>query len=231
MAATRGTTAARWSSGSTCPRASSATPGSSSSSHDMLRRHGVEPSQLGLEITESALLEDAEGAVTALSSLARASACGSRSTTSAPATRRCRYLQALPVDAVKIDRTFVDGLAVDGDDSAIVAAVAGMARSARGSRRSPRASRASSSSTRCVDSAATSRRASSSPRRSRPRTSPGCWRATGSRRCSLMKRTSSASVAPCPDFGLATADDEAVELHGLVAADHADRDSAAEESC
>jgi len=41
------------------------------------------------------------------------------------------YLKRLPVDAVKIDRSFVDGLAVDGDDSAIVAAVAGMARALR----------------------------------------------------------------------------------------------------
>ena len=55
-----------------------------------------------------------------------------------PRRRRLRHRllvvvlsQALPVDAVKIDRSFVDGLAVDGDDSAIVAAVAGMARALR----------------------------------------------------------------------------------------------------
>jgi diguanylate cyclase (GGDEF)-like protein/PAS domain S-box-containing protein len=97
---------------------------------DMLRRHGVDPSQLGLEITESALLEDAEGAVTALSSLR---AIGVRLAVDDFGTgySSLSYLKRLHVDAVKIDRSFVDGLAVDGDDSAIVAAVAGMARALR----------------------------------------------------------------------------------------------------
>src|SRR4051812_25163558 len=97
---------------------------------DMLRRHDVEPSQLGLEITESALLEDAEGAVTALSSLR---GIGVRLAVDDFGTgySSLSYLKRLPVDAVKIDRTFVDGLSVDGDDSAIVAAVAGMARALR----------------------------------------------------------------------------------------------------
>ncbi len=97
---------------------------------DGLRRHGIEPSQLGLEITESALLEDAEGAVTALSSLRE---IGVRLAVDDFGTgySSLSYLKRLPVDAVKIDRSFVDGLAVDGDDSAIVAAVTGMARALR----------------------------------------------------------------------------------------------------
>ena len=97
---------------------------------ESLRRHGVDPSQLGLEITETALLEDAEGAVTALSSLRE---IGVRLAVDDFGTgySSLSYLKRLPVDAVKIDRTFVDGLAIDGDDSAIVAAVTGMARALR----------------------------------------------------------------------------------------------------
>ncbi|HET6908571.1 MAG TPA: EAL domain-containing protein, partial [Mycobacteriales bacterium] len=97
---------------------------------DALNRHGVEPAQLGLEITETALLEDAEGAVTALSSLRE---LGVRLAVDDFGTgySSLSYLKRLPVDAVKIDRSFVDGLAVDGDDSAIVAAVSGMARALR----------------------------------------------------------------------------------------------------
>src|SRR3954468_14155988 len=97
---------------------------------DTLLRHGVDAAQLGLEITESALLEDAEGAVLALSSLRE---LGVRLAVDDFGTgySSLSYLKRLPVDAVKIDRSFVDGLAVDGDDSAIVAAVAGMARALR----------------------------------------------------------------------------------------------------
>ena len=97
---------------------------------ELLRARGIEPSQLGLEITETALLEDAEGAVIALSSLRE---LGVRLAIDDFGTgfSSLSYLKRLPVDAVKVDRSFVDGLAVDGDDSAIVAAVAGMARALR----------------------------------------------------------------------------------------------------
>ena len=97
---------------------------------ESLSRHRVDAAQLGLEITETALLEDAEGAVTALSSLRE---LGVRLAVDDFGTgySSLSYPKRLPVDAVKIDRSFVDGLAVDGDDSAIVAAVAGMARALR----------------------------------------------------------------------------------------------------
>ena len=105
-------------------------PGLVSLVADGLGRHGVDASQLGLEITESALLEDAEGAVTALAALRE---LGVRLAVDDFGTgySSLSYLKRLPVDAVKVDRSFIDGLAVDGDDSAIVAAVTGMARALR----------------------------------------------------------------------------------------------------
>ena len=36
------------------------------------------------------------------------------------------YLRRFPVDTVKIDRSFVDGLGAESEDSAIVAAVVGL---------------------------------------------------------------------------------------------------------
>ena len=53
----------------------------------------------------------------------RSSACGSCSTTSAPATRRCTHLKDLPVDMIKIDRSFVANMTPGQPDAAIVAAV------------------------------------------------------------------------------------------------------------
>jgi EAL domain-containing protein (putative c-di-GMP-specific phosphodiesterase class I) len=96
----------------------------------LLREHGVAAQQLGLEITETALLDDAEAAVEALTALR---GLGVRLAVDDFGTgySSLSYLKRLPVDAVKIDRSFVDGLAQGGDDSAIVAAVTGMARALR----------------------------------------------------------------------------------------------------
>jgi diguanylate cyclase (GGDEF)-like protein/PAS domain S-box-containing protein len=95
-----------------------------------LQEHGVAAHQLGLEITETALLDDAETAVEALTAL---HALGVRLAVDDFGTgySSLSYLKRLPVDAVKVDRSFVDGLAHGGDDSAIVAAVTGMARALR----------------------------------------------------------------------------------------------------
>ncbi len=95
-----------------------------------LREHSVAPRQLGLEITETALLDDAEVAVAALTALHQ---LGVRLAVDDFGTgySSLSYLKRLPVDAVKIDRSFIDGLAHGGDDSAIVAAVTGMARALR----------------------------------------------------------------------------------------------------
>ena len=128
------------------------------------------PARLGLEITES--VADGATSTSPRSTLERAaarSACASRiddfgtgySSLALPAS-------GLPVDVLKVDRSFVDGLGAEDEDTAIVAAIVDTRQQPRPRARSPRASRPRRSSTRCASSAATARRATSSPRRCAP---------------------------------------------------------------
>ena len=84
---------------------------------------GLDPSLLVLEITETTLMADRDHAIDVLRRAHRRSACGSASTTSAPASRRSAYLRSLPVHTLKIDRSFVEALGHDPEGGAIVAAV------------------------------------------------------------------------------------------------------------
>jgi diguanylate cyclase (GGDEF)-like protein/PAS domain S-box-containing protein len=95
-----------------------------------LKRNGVPAQRLGLEITESALLEDADhaiGMLTALRELGVLLAVDDFGT----GYSSLAYLRQLPVDQLKIDRSFIDGLGVDDEAWAIVAAVTGLARALR----------------------------------------------------------------------------------------------------
>ena len=91
-----------------------------------LERSGLEPPLLALEITESVLLEDADGPKETLRAL---KALGARLILDDFGTgySSLGYLKRLPLDGLKIDRSFVAGLGADHEDSAIVSAVAGMA--------------------------------------------------------------------------------------------------------
>jgi len=83
---------------------------------------GLSPHLLVLEITESVLMTDRELAVTILHALR---SLGVRCSIDDFGTGQSSlgYLKTLPVDSLKIDRSFVDGLGTNPDDSAIVAAV------------------------------------------------------------------------------------------------------------
>ncbi|HEV2890722.1 MAG TPA: EAL domain-containing protein [Frankiaceae bacterium] len=91
-----------------------------------LHESGVDPSQLGLEVTETALVADGDAAVAVLHDLR---ALGVRLVIDDFGTgySSLAYLRRLPVDGVKIDRSFVAGLGSSPEDAAIVAAVVGMA--------------------------------------------------------------------------------------------------------
>jgi diguanylate cyclase (GGDEF)-like protein/PAS domain S-box-containing protein len=92
----------------------------------ILRTTGLEASLLEVEITESMLLEDAEGRARALGQL---KALGVHLVLDDFGTGHSSLsdLKRLAIDTLKIDRSFVDGLGRDSEDSAIVSAVLSMA--------------------------------------------------------------------------------------------------------
>ncbi len=87
-----------------------------------LERTGLEPGALCVEITETILMEDVDAGVKAVKGL---KALGVRTAIDDFGTgySALGYLRKFPIDEVKIDRSFVERLGTDPDDSAIVAAV------------------------------------------------------------------------------------------------------------
>jgi diguanylate cyclase (GGDEF)-like protein/PAS domain S-box-containing protein len=87
---------------------------------------GLDPSRLGLEITENVLLSEAGSPWNTLHSLKRLGVTLMLDDFGT-GWSSLGYLKRFPVDVLKIDRTFVDGLGDEAEDSAIVKAVVGMA--------------------------------------------------------------------------------------------------------
>ena len=87
---------------------------------------GIDPAMLCLEITESVLMDDAEASITAVCQLKE---LGVEIAIDDFGTgfSSLSYLRELPVDVIKVDRSFVAGLGRAHQDEAIVAAVIGMA--------------------------------------------------------------------------------------------------------
>jgi diguanylate cyclase (GGDEF)-like protein/PAS domain S-box-containing protein len=91
-----------------------------------LARSGLAPQRLTVEITETAVLEDVDEAVRVLERLKR---LGLRVAVDDFGTGYASlgYLKRLPVDCVKIDRSFITGVDAGGEDAKIAAAVIGLA--------------------------------------------------------------------------------------------------------
>ena len=87
----------------------------------LLQRHEVEPSRIVLEITESALMADPPRAMNTVRELKE---LGVRLAIDDFGTgySSLAYLKDLPVDEVKVDRSFVMGMSADGKDERIVLA-------------------------------------------------------------------------------------------------------------
>ncbi|HEX6498973.1 MAG TPA: bifunctional diguanylate cyclase/phosphodiesterase [Micromonosporaceae bacterium] len=94
---------------------------------EMLRRHGVDAHLLTLEITEDGVIGETDRPMPALR---RLHALGVRLAVDDFGTgySSLSYLRRLPVQEVKIDRTFVQGMATDQGDLAIVRAVVDLSR-------------------------------------------------------------------------------------------------------
>ena len=111
-----------------------------------LERSGLPPSQLGLEITESMLMQQAAevtDTLTRLDELGVRLAIDDFGTGYSSLT----YLKRFPVRGIKIDQSFIGNIPADPDDVAIVRAIVAMARSLeiardRGRRGDARAARA-----------------------------------------------------------------------------------------
>jgi diguanylate cyclase (GGDEF)-like protein/PAS domain S-box-containing protein len=92
----------------------------------LLRDYAVAPGELELEITETALMHDPEGAVALLDRLA---AMGIRLYIDDYGTgySSLSYLRRLPIQTLKIDRAFVQGMVRNEQDAIIVRSTIGLA--------------------------------------------------------------------------------------------------------
>src|SRR4051794_30701518 len=104
-----------------------------------LVRHGVPASRLRIEITEDALMGDAERALRVVEGLV-ATGIGVSVDDFGTGYSSLGLLKHLPVDELKIDRTFIRDLLTDTADAAIVQSVVDLG-GRSGCGRSPRASR------------------------------------------------------------------------------------------
>ena len=93
---------------------------------DAIDSSGVDPGLIELEVTESALMEDAEASAALLNQL---KTLGVRIAVDDFGTgySSLRYLQRLPVDVLRVDQTFVAGLDDQEGDRVIVEAIVQLA--------------------------------------------------------------------------------------------------------
>ena len=101
-------------------------PGLAAEVADVLADSGLPPPQLTLELTESMLMtagDGVRGSIDALKALGVALSLDDFGTGYSPLT----YLRQLPIDEIKIDRSFVHGLPAQPESAAIAGAIIALA--------------------------------------------------------------------------------------------------------
>ena len=94
----------------------------------ILQTTGLEPHSLQLEITESLLMQDVKTTMETLNHI-KDLGCGLHLDDFGTGYSSLSYLHSLPIDALKIDRSFVRAIDLRGNNSEIVEAIVMMARS------------------------------------------------------------------------------------------------------
>jgi diguanylate cyclase len=92
-----------------------------------LHRAGLQPSALTLEVTETSLLDDLDSATTTLSAI-RASGIHVSLDDFGTAFSSLSWMHILPIDSVKIDRGFVEGIPHNPNSTTLVRAIADLSR-------------------------------------------------------------------------------------------------------
>ncbi len=97
---------------------------------DALREFNLPGSALELEITETVVMEDVAHGQAVLKSL-KQRGCRLAIDDFGTGYSSLAYLKRFPVDVLKIDKSFIDGLGADADDTAVARAIIGLAQSLR----------------------------------------------------------------------------------------------------
>ena len=91
-----------------------------------IKASGLEPGSLHIELTESAVIDLVDWSLLVLTDL-KGLGASLEIDDFGTGYSSLAYLKQLPIDAVKIDRVFVDGLGTDGRDAVIIEAVVSLA--------------------------------------------------------------------------------------------------------
>lgn len=104
-----------------------ADPGFPAALHALAQEFGIRPGELELEITEGALIQDVDAAVTRLAAL-RAQGVAIALDDFGVGYSAMRYLNRLPFDTLKIDKSFVFAFGVERPALAIATAIVALAK-------------------------------------------------------------------------------------------------------